>query len=172
MRPLLSDASTSRRGRNARTMPVCVHDTPKLSTDYLNRYAEVAMMLSLAIEDPSIMEALADWKPLTYREHFRISGLREACCHIKAYEALPRSMRAEFDVLTKNLNHLAQLSIVAMTGANDPTMRAQLAEISTASLNHHIGRLNAFLNADGTQHLDDQAGDVQRAVDELMALAG
>lgn len=171
MRPLLYDASTSRRGRNGKALPACVHDTPKLSTDYLNRYAEVAMMLTLAIDDPSIMEALADWKPLTYREHFRISGLREACCHIKAYEALPRDMRAEFDLVTNNLNNLAQISIIAMTGANDPMMRAQLAEISTASLNHHIGRLNAFLNADGAQHLEDNADDVQRAVDELMSLA-
>lgn len=171
MRPLLSETTPSRRGRNGRTHPVCAHDAPKLSTDYLNRYAEVAMMLTLAVDDPSIMEALSGWKPLTYREHFRISGLREACCHIKAYEALPRGMRAEFDLVTKNLNHLAQLSIVAMSGASDPTMRAQLAEISTASLNHHIGRLNAFLNADGTQRLEDNADDVQRAVDELMALA-
>lgn len=171
MRPLLSDASNNSSNRETGALLACIHDAPKLSTDYLNRYAEVAMMLSLAIDDPSILDALADWKPLTYREHFRISGLREACCHIAAYEALPRAMREEFDDLTRNLNNLAQLSIVAMSGANDPMMRAQLAEISTASLNHHIGRLNAFLNADGTQPLDDNSEDVQRSVDELMALA-
>jgi hypothetical protein len=144
-------------------------ERPRLSTDFLNRYAEVAMMLTLAIDEPDVLDTMQDWQPTNYVDHFIASGLRSAKAVIGAYYALPAQVRDDFDTMAENLNKLAQVSILAMTGAKDPGIRATLAEISVTSLSHHIGRLAAFLNTNGLEPLVDSHDDIQAAVDKVMA---
>lgn len=146
-------------------------DRPRLSTDFLNRYAEVAMMLTLSVDQPDALDALEDWRPATYVEHFAMSGLRGSDAVMGAYKALPGAMKDDFDAMAESLDKLAQVSIAAMAGARDPKIRATLAEISVTSLVHHIGRLAAFLNANGEEPLPDTYEDVQAAVDSVMAIA-
>lgn len=146
-------------------------DRPRLSTDFLNRYAEVAMMLTLSVDEPDVLNSLKDWRPTSYIEHFDQSGLRGAEAVLGAYKALPEAMKDNFDTMSESLDRLAQVSIAAMGGAKDPKIRATLAEISVTSLVHHIGRLAAFLNANGKEPVPDTYEDVQTAVDSVMAIA-
>jgi len=38
-----------------------------LSTDYLNRYSEVLMLIEMATEAPDLADALRSWKAIDYR---------------------------------------------------------------------------------------------------------
>lgn len=147
------------------------HAAARLSTDYLNRYAEVAMTLTQAVDDPDSLAALEEWRATTYPEHFARSGLRHAASVIAAYEALPAATRRDFDAMTESLNRLAEVAIAGMAGATDRAIRATLAEISATALSHHIARLAAFLNANGAEPLPDATGDIRAAVDEVLAMA-
>ncbi len=68
-----------------------------LSTDYFNHHNEAVMLLDLIADMPEVVEDLAAWRPVSYREHFETSSLGIAEAAIAGYEAAPADIRAVFD---------------------------------------------------------------------------
>lgn len=66
-----------------------VHPHTGLATDYLNHYNEIVMLLELVEDMPECIEDALDWKPKSYEQHFRDSGLAIADGVIAAYRAAP-----------------------------------------------------------------------------------
>jgi hypothetical protein len=93
-----------------------------LSTDYLNHYAEPAMVIDLLLAesempDSVLVTILSDWRPCDYVTHFERSGLRIAPAAIAAWRAWPAHCRARFEVLTDELDALIA------------TLRAEIARL-------------------------------------------
>lgn len=137
-----------------------------LSTDFLNQYNELSMLLDLAADDPDMLEELEDWTPRTYQEHFAASGFKDWALTVEAYDLCPRLIRTEFDAAIGVLNSVAAAGVSALLAeisagqAIQPdTVRALAAEVQAAII-HASGLIN------GSSTLGSQA-----QVDTLFARA-
>lgn len=113
--------------------PVQAH----LSTDYLNHYAEPAMVIDLVLADadnadPALLSILADWRPCDYVSHFERSGLRIAPAAIAAWRRWPAHCRARFEVLADELDAL--IATLRADIARLPSQPAPCAEKRRARL--------------------------------------
>lgn len=134
-----------------------------LSTDFLNQYNELSMLLDLAADDPDLLEELKDWQPRTYDDHFAASGFRDSALVVEAYHLSPPLVRAEFDEAISVLNSVASTGVAALLGddsaATAAAIRALAAELQGAIV-HASGLIN------GSSTLGSQA-----QVDTLFARA-
>jgi hypothetical protein len=85
------------RGKN-------VNPETLLSTDYLNHFNEIVMLIEMVPSMPECMEDIRAWRPKTYAEHFRDSGFADKELAILAYENAPPQHRAPFDRSVDRLN--------------------------------------------------------------------
>jgi hypothetical protein len=82
----------------AHTEGTNVNPTTLLTTDYLNHFNEIIMLLELVPAAPSQFSAeLADWEHESYEEHFTHSGFRDKELAIVCYRNAPEEVRRAFD---------------------------------------------------------------------------
>ena len=55
-----------------------INTTTLLSTDYLNHYNELVMLLEMVPDMPDMMMEVHEWAPKTYAEHFKDSTFTHA----------------------------------------------------------------------------------------------
>jgi hypothetical protein len=75
-----------------------------LSTDYLNHFTEAVMVLEIAPDMPDCINALRDWQPKTYAEHFAASHFSNRDLIVGAYRATDPAVRATLDATAETLN--------------------------------------------------------------------
>ena len=69
-----------------------------LTTDYLNHFNEIIMLLELVPSAPSqFASELAEWQHESYEEHFTHSGFRDKELAIVCYRNAPEDVRHAFD---------------------------------------------------------------------------
>ena len=94
-----------------------------LTTDYLNHFNEVVMLLHLLPTAPlEIAADLSGWKPKSYEEHFQTSGFRDKALAIAGYQNSPDDIRQAFDAAIGNLERelvILLLDVEAKVGEND-----------------------------------------------------
>lgn len=137
-----------------------------LSTDFLNQYNELSMLLDLAADDPDMLEELEGWAPRTYQEHFAASGFKDWALVVEAYNLCPAAIRAEFDAAIGVLNSVASVGVSSLLTAFSAgraiapaTVHALASEVQAAII-HASGLIN------GSSTLGSQA-----QVDTLFARA-
>jgi len=81
-----------------------------LSTDYLNHFNEIVMLIEMIPAMPECMDDVRAWRPKTYEEHFRDSNFADRELAILAYENAPDQHRLPFESVIRRLNE-------AITGA-------------------------------------------------------
>lgn len=68
-----------------------------LSTDYLNHFNELVMLLEMVPDMPEMFDEVKEWQPKTYQEHFRDSAFTHKDLAVMAYEHSPEDYRLPFD---------------------------------------------------------------------------
>jgi hypothetical protein len=141
-----------------------------LSTDYLNRYGEALMLIEMALCDPSVIDDLAAWKPMSYVQHFHSCGLRCAPHAIASYEALPPLSRGAFEALCMAMNRLVDTALMTMRETPSPEAAGPVIEIAAQAFRNLLTRAAAFINSGGdmSEAAYDQ-GELQTAIDGLLA---
>jgi hypothetical protein len=82
----------------AHTKGTNVNEETLLTTDYLNHFNEIIMLLELVPSAPSQFSAeLAEWQHESYEEHFNRSGFRDKELAIICYHNAPEAVRRAFD---------------------------------------------------------------------------
>lgn len=82
----------------AHTEGTNVNSSTLLTTDYLNHFNEIIMLLELVPSAPSQFAAeLAEWEHESYEEHFTHSGFRDKELAIAGYRNAPEDVRHAFD---------------------------------------------------------------------------
>lgn len=77
-----------------------------LTTDYLNHFSGVLMLIEMLPDDPeTFVEDVLEWSPLSYEQHFEVTGFRDKELAVKAYEHAPRDVRIAFDGVVDQLNN-------------------------------------------------------------------
>ncbi len=100
-----------------------------LATDYLNHFNEVYMLLEMTPDMPDMLDDVLEWKPKSYVEHFRDSGLHARHLIIEAYHLCPDRYRLTFDRLVSRLDYLLLDTIEAAHIARQKENLSQMAEI-------------------------------------------
>jgi hypothetical protein len=124
-------------------------EKPHLSTDYLNRYGEALMLIEMALKDPDVVDGLRAWRPVGYREHFRLSQLRDASAALAAYEALDPGRRRAFEDVCQAMNRLI-VTVTALLGNDEHNGGTPaVIDLASSSLRRLINRATQFINANG-----------------------
>lgn len=136
-----------------------IHNVTLLSTDYLNHFNEVVMLLEIVPDMPEMFEDVKEWQPKTYQEHFRDSLFTSRDLAVEAYEFSPPEFREPFDQLIEQLNAMVvgaiePIDAVIATGDAE-RMALTVAEI-TMALRTRIDRAGAIIN--GSAERVDQEG--------------
>ncbi len=136
-----------------------VNDTSFLATDYLNHFNEIIMLMEMVPSMPDCLEDAMEWRPKSYQEHFRDSGLGDADLTIMAYENAPASYREPFDMLVTEMNeriaaglHILESKISAGAMESLDAWNEKILQ----DLNGRIERLSAIINATAPANSQDE----------------
>ena len=146
-------------------------ESSRLSTDYLNRYAEALMLIEMAAFDPDGLSELKAWKPLGYLDHFRMSNLRCASGACEAYAALDPTARRAFETLCGAKNRLVETVIITLDEGGDAVSHGAVIQIAAEAFRNLLSRATAFINSDGDMEMAayDKI-ELQAAIDRILSL--
>lgn len=82
-----------------------------LATDFLNHFSEVVMLIEMLPDMPDCFEAVLEWHPKSYQDHFRDSRFPDRDLAIEAYEAVPGRYRIPFEDVVAQMNALVAVSV-------------------------------------------------------------
>lgn len=142
-----------------------VNPATGLSTDYLNHFAEVVMVLEMSSTSLECLADLRDWQPRTYTEHFATSRFSNREQVIAAYHAADPKIREAIDRAAETLNDalIKIRDIVLRERAKSETTKA--VQWSLTWLKPLISRAAAVIN--GTAPDVAQRQGSQAAVDVI-----
>jgi hypothetical protein len=151
-------------------MPFTDEPAPSLSTDFLNQYNEVLMIIELAADDAELMETLDEWQPRSYRQHFaKHAQLRFADDALRAYEALAPERRLAFENLRLAMDDVVTSAIRALKQAGEAEERAAIAAASSSLLRRMIEAAASFIRTEGRDWRSFSHAEMQGTIDRLMA---
>ena len=136
-----------------------INGTTLLSTDYLNHFNEIVMMIELAVDMPDVLEEMEGWRPKSYARHFQDSGFSHKDLAIAAYEHAPAEFRSPFD---QTIAEIETMISAALPRAHDLLSGADAEAAGhhvltmTRDLRALIERASAIVN--GEHVVDDLAG--------------
>lgn len=171
MAALTADGEDARRADPGLRLKALVADTNVnddtfLATDYLNHFNEIVMLLEMVPDMPDILDEVKEWRPKSYAQHFRDSGLSDSDITIEAYENAPAEFRAPFDETIERMNMLVARSIENIEAAMQGSRPEELAAV-TATATRLLQRLGemagAIIHGDTPKLQQDE-------IDELLAL--
>jgi hypothetical protein len=147
---------------------VAANINPKtgLSTDYLNHFNEIVMMIELYPSSPDMKDEILSWKTLNYRAHFEESGFRAKALALKGHDLAGNALKKQLDVIVAEIDTVlleAQNAIASEKKHGDAANA--LAEAAEA-VEMLIARASALIN--GHSGIEEaSADDAQAAVDAL-----
>jgi len=101
-----------------------------LATDYLNHFNEIHMLLGMVAEMPDCIEDIAEWKAITYQEHFENSVFQDKELAIEAYDHSPEKYRLPFENCVLEMDQL---------------LFETIQEVEAALKNQNIDQLNLLI---------------------------
>lgn len=136
-----------------------------LTTDYLNHYAGMVMLLEQLPETPEeLLLYLLSWEPVSYEQHFATSGFRESGLAVAAYRHAPDNVRATFDGIIERLHDesVRALEFVRIEAeAGNSEAFAILCAEKVPLLRDLIGEASAIVNQ------QPDGADTQAAIDGM-----
>lgn len=157
-----------------------INSTTLLSTDYLNHFNELVMLLEMVPDMPDMIEEVKEWKPKSYQEHFRDSAFTHKDLAVMAYEHSPPEYRAPFDRTIADIHARIDAGLPEMeaaAGAGDPEAARSVVLEFSKDLQVLMDRASGIINGidhfvaeqDELVHEQDQEGNVmnQNAIDNL-----
>ena len=156
-----------------------VNPTTLLTTDYLNHFNEIIMLLELVPSAPSQFSAeISEWQHESYEEHFTHSGFRDKELAIVGYRNAPEDVRRAFDSSVADLEQemvMLLQQVQEKIGSGDTKGLTHLCNEATPRLQELIqitaGIVNGTVPTGPKASKDDtvkeEQADAQSAVDAL-----
>ncbi len=151
-----------------------------LSTDYLNHFNELIMMLNMVPDMPDMFFEAKEWVPKTYEQHFKDSSFAHKKLAVLAYEHAPKEYRIPLDetIYTLNIKIKKGLDAIELLIASDNN---ELLRNESLNLSQNfqilMDRASAIINGVEVEELDtgdiihneDAKTDImgQNAIDDL-----
>lgn len=154
-----------------------INTTSMLTTDYLNHFSGVLMLIEMLPADLEIAEDVLEWSPLSYEEHFEVTGFRDKELAVKAYEHAPYDVRVAFDGVIDQLNGTLVDLLDGIKTSMENKKTAELVEFCervTPEVRDLIAKAADIVNVGATNVVDlstvrDEvvAEDAQHEIDAL-----
>jgi hypothetical protein len=137
-----------------------------LSTDYLNHFNEMVMMLELYPSSADLKEDILDWKVLSYLDHFEATGFRAKALAVEGFALARTAVKKQLEVIVAEIETVL---LVAQDAVETEKVHGEaniaLSE-ATETAEMLIARASALIN--GLSHPEDvSADDAQALVDAL-----
>ena len=127
-----------------------VNNASLLTTDYLNHYSGMVMLLEQLPQTPEeLIIYLLSWEPIGYEEHFETSGFRDSDLAITAYRHAPENIRSTFDLVVQRLHDESIKALDAVrrqAEAGKTREMTQTCEQSAPILRDLIDEASAIIN--------------------------
>jgi hypothetical protein len=153
-----------------------INKTSMLTTDYLNHFSGVLMLLEMLPSDPEgLSEEVLNWSPITYEEHFEETGFPDRELAVKAYEHAPIDVREAFDDVIDEMNDRFLAVLNEVRGAvseKRPEELAQFCQDVAPQMHELISQAATIVNEGITNVIDINAreGGQKDAQEEIDAL--
>lgn len=153
-----------------------INKTSMLTTDYLNHFSGVLMLLEMLPTDPEgLSDEVLSWQPMSYEKHFEVTGFPERELAVKAYEHAPINVREAFDDVIDEMNDrfVAVLDEVRFAVREKrPAELAQFCQDVTPQMHELISQAAMIVNEGITNVVDINARegsqkDTQEEIDAL-----
>ncbi len=138
-----------------------------LATDYLNHFNEAIMLLEMLSSCPDCLNEFLAWQPMSYREHFAVSGFRARAQAIACYDAADPQVRGALDAIASAMTAMLEATRAALRPGIPQQAAGLIAEAAAAWLKPQIARAGAIINGEGDARTDAPAAP-QAVVDGLM----
>ncbi|BCJ90215.1 hypothetical protein IZ6_09500 [Terrihabitans soli] len=137
-----------------------------LSTDYLNHFNEMVMMMELYPSSPDLKQDILDWKVLSYPDHFEATGFRAKALAIEGYALARTAVKKQLDVIVAEIETVLLVGQDAVEAEKEPGEADIALTEATEAAEMLIARASALIN--GLSHPEEvSADDAQAAVDAL-----
>jgi len=127
-----------------------VNKSTLLTSDYLNHYAGMVMLLEQLPSTPEeLILYLLSWEPISYEKHFETSGFRDGDLAVTAYRHAPDNIRAAFDHIIDRLQSesVKALNVVRLQAeAGNTDGLTETCETSAPVLRYLIDEASAIIN--------------------------
>lgn len=141
-----------------------------LTTDYINHFGALAMLLDIVPDFPEAVADLMMWQPKSYEAHLRGISFTDPEPLLAAYGALAPMVRAPFDSIVDEANRYgAQLIMLLREPVITDEERRSLCAIGAAALGGMIQQMNALIAGTQDTAPEPLPPDVQAHIDRLMA---
>ncbi len=136
-----------------------------LSTDFLNQFNEIAMILEMLTDWPEGLDDLKTWQPCGYEEHFLKSGFHDADAVIAAYQNTACRIRNRFDAQIRELDGMIKIGLKSLLKASEQGINRSVCEAGRAlaiEVQDAIMRLSRIINT-------STSGADQKQIDDMIA---
>jgi hypothetical protein len=137
-----------------------------LSTDYLNHFNEMVMMLELYPSSPDLKPDILDWKILSYLDHFEATGFRAKALAVEGFALARPAVKKQLEVIVAEIETVL---LVAQDAVEVEKLHGEsnaALEEATETAEMLIARASALIN--GLSHPEDvSADDAQALIDAL-----
>ncbi|MGF1627119.1 MAG: hypothetical protein ACFCVH_19735 [Alphaproteobacteria bacterium] len=134
-----------------------INGTSLLSTDYLNHFNEIVMLLELSVDMPDMVAEIEQWQPKSYVQHFRDSGFSYGELAVAAYDHAPVAFRQPFDATVDEINRIITEVLprvrTMLAGEHPGAARDRILLLAHA-LRAKIERASAIINGSRAEELD------------------
>ncbi|WP_425406058.1 hypothetical protein [Hwanghaeella sp.] len=120
-----------------------------LSTDYLNHFNELVMMLDLIPDMPEMLDETKEWKPKTYAEHFQDSSFTHKDLAIAAYDHVLDADRKALEMTVARMDQTVEETFAALDAAvatGDADRTRTICNTSSQALQGMIDRCSGIIN--------------------------
>ncbi len=155
-----------------------INPTTLLTTDYLNHFSSIMMLLEMLPTSPEdFAPDIFAWEPKSYQEHFDESGFRDKELAVAAYEHAPSEFRKNFDHTIEKLDQLILNVISDLKSSIDAGLIADLNHTCTVSIpliRNLIDEAAGIVNGGGPAPspevvAEEEKEDIESTVDENTA---
>jgi len=147
----------------AHTKETNINPETLLTTDYLNHFNEIIMLLELVPGAPTQFSAeLAEWEHQSYEEHFTHSGFRDKELAIAGYRNAPEEVRRRFDSSVADLEQemvMLLQQVQEKIDAGDTEGLSMLCSEAVPQLQNLVQITSGIVNG-------SQAGETETDIDE------
>ncbi len=155
-----------------------INSKTMLTTDYLNHFSGALMLIEMLPMDPDgLAEDVLEWSPMSYQEHFEVTGFRDKDLAIKAYEHAPYEVRVAFDKVIEQMDEvLVDLltNVKQSVEARDTEKLSSLCTSVSPVVRELIEKASSIVNDGASNVIEIQAwgneDDNDSAQDEIDAL--
>ena len=120
-----------------------------LSTDYLNHFNELVMMIDLIPDMPEMLPEAMEWAPKTYAEHFQASVFTHKDLAIAAYDHVLDLDRQALETTVETMNREVEGAfkvLPPMVETGDPNILRDYCATKSQRLQVLIDRCSGIIN--------------------------